>query len=305
MDRIKELGLDVRTFFNAKPAFIAGVLDAMQVPEFFDQAIGATKQTGRPLKISDGTIAKLMLINICDNHHPLYRLQEYFLDKDIQLLAGEHAELDLLHDDRFGDLLDRMFEAGPRAIFSAIATSAFLQYGLSIRSLNYDTTSKVMWGEYEGDDGRIGTISITLGHSKDKRGDKNQLKIGLGTADGVIVDAKVLSGNTDDKTYNNDALDDADVLLERHGVDRESFYYVADSAFFTEANIEKAKDHGIKFITRAPESVTVTNQLIDQAWEHPGSFLKLQLKNNQGQLSEYMVQEFDDAYRETACKFAV
>jgi transposase len=132
-----------------------------------------------------------MLINICDNHHPLYRLKEYFLDKDIQLLAGEHARLDLLHDDRFGDLLDRMFEAEPRAIFSAIATSAFLQYGLS-----YDTTSKVMWGEYEGDDGRIGTISITLGHSKDKRGDKNQLKIGLGTADGVIVDAKELCLST-------------------------------------------------------------------------------------------------------------
>jgi hypothetical protein len=33
MDRIKELGLDVRTFFNAKPAFIAGVLDAMQVDQ--------------------------------------------------------------------------------------------------------------------------------------------------------------------------------------------------------------------------------------------------------------------------------
>ena len=32
-----------------------------------------------------------MLINICDNYHPLYRLQEYFLDKDIKLLAGEHA----------------------------------------------------------------------------------------------------------------------------------------------------------------------------------------------------------------------
>lgn len=305
MDRIKELGLDVRTFFNAKPAFIAGVLDAMQVPKFFDQAIGVAKQTGRPLKISDGTIAKLMLINICDNHHPLYRLKEYFLDKDIQLLVGEHVDLDLLHDDRFGDLLDRMFEAGPRAIFSTIATSVFLQYGLSIRSLNYDTTSKVMWGEYVGDDGRIGTISITFGHSKDKRGDKNQLKIGLGTADGVIVDAKVLSGNTDDKTYNNDALDDANILLDRHGVDRESFYYVADSAFFTEANIEKAKGHGIKFITRAPETVAVTNQLIDKAWATPDDFRKLQLKNNQGKLSEYKVQEFDEAYRETTCKFAV
>ena len=265
MDRIKELGLDVKTFFNAKPTFIAVVLDAMQVPEFFDQAIGAKKQTGRPEKISDGIIAKLMLINICDNHHPLYWLQDYFLDKDVQLLAGEHAELDLLHDDRFGDLLDRMFVAGPRAIFSSIATNAFLQYGLSIRSLNYDTTSKVMWGEYEGDDGRISVISITLGHSKDKRGDKNQLKIGLGTADGVIVDAKVLSGNTDDKTYNNDALDDADALLTQHGVDRESFYYVADSAFFTEPNLEKAKEHKIKLITWAPETVKLTNELIAQA----------------------------------------
>lgn len=305
MGRIKELGLDVRTFFNAKPAFIAGVLDAMGVPEFFDRAIGAKKQTGRPPKISDGTIAKLMLINICDNHHPLYRLQDYFQDKDVQLLAGEHAALDLLHDDRFGDLLDRMFEAGPRAIFCAIATSAFIQYGLSIRSLNYDTTSKVMWGEYASDDGRVGTISITFGHSKDKRGDKNQLKIGLGTADGVIIDAKVLSGNTDDKTYNNDALDDANVLLERHGVDRESFYYVADSAFFTEPNIEKAKAHGIKFITRAPETVGVTNLLIDSAWANPESFRKIQLKNNQGELSDYMVQEFDEVYRQTPCKFAV
>lgn len=305
MDKFKDLGIDVRTFFNAKPAFVAGILDAMKVREFFNSAVGATKQTGRQQMISDGTVAKLMLINICDNHHPLYRLKDYYQDKDVGLLAGESVTLNQLHDDRFGDLLDRMYEAGPRAIFNSIATHAFIKYGLSIRSLNYDTTSKVMWGEYQSEDGRIGAISITFGHSKDKRPDKNQLKIGIGTADGVIVDAKVLSGNYDDKAYNYDALDDAAAVLDQHGVDRESFYYVADSALFTEANIKKAAGHKINFITRAPETINLVNQLIDDAWSSQDAFTMVEVTNSQGKTSEYHIQDFTDFYRDVACKFAV
>ncbi len=89
-----------------------------------------------------------------------------------------------------------------------------------------------MWGEYQDEGGKVGAISITVGHSKDKRPDKNQLKVGLGTADGIICDAKVLSGNEDDKTYNNVTIDDAATLLQQHKVDRSGFYYVADAAFF-------------------------------------------------------------------------
>lgn len=57
-----------------------------------------------------------------------------------------------------------------------------------------------MWGEYEIEEGRVGAINITFSHSKDKREDKNQIKMAIGTANGVIVDAKVLSGNIDDRT---------------------------------------------------------------------------------------------------------
>ncbi len=89
-----------------------------------------------------------------------------------------------------------------------------------------------MWGEYQDEGGKVGAISITVGHSKDKRPDKNQLKVGLGTADGIICDAKVLSGNEDDKTHNNVTIDDAATLLQQHKVDRSGFYYVADAAFF-------------------------------------------------------------------------
>lgn len=268
MSRLKDMGLDVTTFFNGRPAFIAGVLDAMHIPQAFDQAHAEHREVGRVPDIAYGVLAKLLLVNICDQHHPLYRMAEYFEDKDLELITGFPVETEQLHDDRFGDFLDQFALWGPRKVFSHLASQVFMQYNLSIRSLNYDTTSKVMWGEYEESNGKVGTVSITLGHSKAKRGDKNQLKIGLGVADGVILDAKVLSGNMDDKTYNNQAIDDVDVLLSRHGVDRNDFYYVADSAFFTEDNLRKANKSKILFITRVPDNVKLADEFIRQAWSN-------------------------------------
>lgn len=110
-----------------------------------------------------------------------------------------------------------------------------------------------MWGEYDTPDGKIGAISINFGHSKQKREDKKQIKLGIGTANGVIVDAKVLSGNKDDKTYNNENLDDVNSVIERFDISKEDFYYIADSALFTKENLEKAKDK-IKLITIATEN---------------------------------------------------
>jgi len=61
-----------------------------------------------------------------------------------------------------------------------ISGRAFAEYGIAVRNINYDTTSKVMWGEYEHTgnslepDGDISHISIDFGHSKNKRNDKKQ-----------------------------------------------------------------------------------------------------------------------------------
>jgi transposase len=304
MGKASELGLEIRSFPIGTPAFLAGVIDALEIPKFINEAYAAQKVVGRYPDLSPGTVAKLFLINICHQHHPLYRIKEYFIDKDIPLLAGKEISLDALTDDRFGDLLDHMHSWGPRSLFTTIATNAFFKYGLSIRSLNYDTTSKIMWGTYKAEDGQVGTISITFGHSKDKREDKKQLKIGLGTADGVIVDAKVLSGNTDDKTFNYDALDDVDAILNKHNVDREDFYFVADAALFTQENIKKAHKHKLHFITRMPETVGVANKLIDRAWSSPESFETVELANSQGK-AIYHVQEFTSEYKEYPVKCAV
>ena len=63
-----------------------------------------------------------------------------------------------------------------------------------------------MWGEYETPEATVGVIKIDFCHSKDKRDDKKQIKYGIGCANGLIVDAVVLFGNKDDKTYNLDTL---------------------------------------------------------------------------------------------------
>lgn len=305
MSKAKELGIETRTFWNGKPAFIAGVLEALNIPGIINAAAQAHKTAGRNPDIPYGTIAKLMLINICDHHAPLYRLNEYYLDKDLPLLAGDSVKPEMIHDDRFGVFLDHMHAWGPRAIFNAIASNAFLKYDLRIRSVNYDTTSKVMWGAYEGNDGKTGVISITFGHSKEKRNDKNQIKMAIGTSGGVLVDARPLSGNADDKTFNNENLDDVNNILPQFKVDKNEFYYISDSAFFTEENLKKAFDYGIQFITRVPETISMTKELIERAWAASGNFKEIGFEKEGKEPTVYQVQGFTDKYRDMECQFAV
>ena len=106
--------------------------------------------------------------------------------------------------------LNRFQEADCRKIFSQIDVKAVTLYGIQVKNINFDTTSKVMWGNYETSEGTLGGIEIDFGHSKDKRNDKKQIKYSIGCANGLVVDASVLSGNKDDKTYNTDTLKQLD-----------------------------------------------------------------------------------------------
>jgi len=101
-----------------------------------------------------------------------------------------------------------------------------------------------MWGTYEVDGEEAGVIQIDYGYSKQKRQDKKQLKVSLGAASGILVDAKVLSGNMDNKTYNKEQLDDVEDLLKLLKINPDTFYYIADSALFSLENYNRTiKEH--------------------------------------------------------------
>jgi len=174
-----------------------------------------------------------------------------------------------------------------------------LTYGIQIKNINYDTTSLVMWGNYETRDGKIGVISINFGHSKAKRPDKKQLKMGIGTANGTLVDAKVLSGNMSDKTYNKENIDDVVKLLDQLQVDKTTFYYIADSALFSDEILTKMEAAKMNYITRMPDNINEAKGLIERGVGEFGQ--QVAYRNAHNKDVNYVVAESTGEYKLHVC----
>lgn len=221
---------NINVYNHGRMNFMAGMCRKINIDKIFNESLQS--ENGRRPDISYGTQALMMIVNIVDNKVPLYRMKEYYSDYiDFEGIFKEEIYISMINDDRFGNFLDKFYEANPRGIFSRISAYAFAVYDIKVKNINYDTTSKVMWGEYDGYDGKHGEISITFGHSKDKRNDKKQIKIGAGVAEGIMVDAEVLSGNTDDKTYNFNNLDEVGNVKFMNAQNKDVEYLIKDCYF--------------------------------------------------------------------------
>jgi transposase len=294
---------EIRTYTDGRMQFMVGLCEKIGLPQIFNEYM--MKETGRPRDITPGVEAMIMMSLMSqEGYQPLYHMNDLFIEKDLEGIFHHPIMLKQINDDRFGYFLDEFHKVGCRKIFSTICTNALLTYGIKIGNINFDTTSYVMWGEYETVEGKTGAISIDFGHSKAKRPDKKQLKIGIGTANGTIVDAKVLSGNTDDKTYNKENIDDTNELLNRLNVDRNSFFYIADSALFTLKNIQKMNtpESPINFITRVPDNILIAKQLIEKGQgENPKRVVYINAHNKD---VVYFVEDIAGEYEGNPLKFA-
>jgi len=303
MDMNDILSIDMEMYYDGKMNFMVGLCEQIKLPEVFN--LNLEKSLGRRTDIPYGIMAEMMIVNICDNHRPLSLLNEYYKEKDLEGIFHCPIELSQINDDRFGKFLDAFHEAGPRKIFGELSSQAFVNYGIEVTNINYDTTSKVMWGTYETEDLKEGVISIDFGHSKQKRQDKKQIKMGIGVANGVMVDAKVLSGNKDDKTYNSETLEDVEGVLKRLNIDNEDFHYIADSALFTAGNLKKAESRNIKLITRMPEITSLAKECIREALDRRSEMRDIEIQTSQGKVSKYSVIERDCTYEDTKLKCAI
>ncbi len=292
----------VRTYTDGRLQLFVGLCEKIGLPQIINKHM--QKSTGRPMDIPPGIEAMMLMAPMAEEgYKPLYQLNDYYEPKDLEGIFHVPVELDQIKDDRFAYFLDAFYRAGCRRIFSEICTRALLTYGIKIKTINYDTTSFVMWGNYETIEGKMGAISIDFGHSKARRPDKKQIKFGMGTANGTIVDAKVLSGNMSDKTYNKDNIDDVVKLLDQLDVDKTTFYYIADSALFSEETLLKMKKAKLKFITRMPDNVNEAKALIEKGVSENGQ--KVIYKNAHDKEVEYVVEENIGSYKGFALKNAI
>lgn len=292
----------IRSYTDGKAGFMVGLFEQMGLTQVFDKHL--TQPGGRPPEIPYGILAEMMLVNMADDHHPLSRLADYFEDKDLESLFGIPVSLSQLNDDRFGGFLDLMHQAGPGLIFSEIAANAFARYGITVKNINFDTTSKVMWGQYETEEGLEGVVQIDYGYSKQNRGDKKQIKISLGTANGIVVDGQVLSGNMDDKTYNKDNMDRVSTLLNQLGTEKEGFYYIADSAAFSLECIQKALKQGIHLITRMGDNVNEAKSAIRETANALDGLTLVEIQNSTG-MGRYHLKESICTYQGIPLKLAI
>lgn len=291
----------VKSYTDGKAMFLIGLFEQVGLGNILDTAM--TSEVGRKPDIPYSVLGQMMLVNLCDDHHPLSRMGEYFKYKDVEAMFNYPVQLSQMNDDRFGGFLDLFHEAGPRKIFGQISANAFAHYGLKVSSVNFDTTSKVMWGTYQVDGKEEGVIEIDYGYSKQKRMDKKQIKVALGAANGILVDAKVLSGNMDDKTYNKEQLDDVEDLLKLLNIDLDTFYYIADSALFSLENLKKATSKEIKLITRIPDNTIVVKQLIEKACTNFSQMIEVQPESDKK--SKYRIMAAEGEYHDIPLKYAI
>lgn len=201
-------------------------------------------------KLSPGERILALILSMFMRQRPLYRVHESFRRADVQLLLGRGVTIDDLHDDGFGQALDKLFDAGAAGVFGALCARTLILEDVQHDFVHWDSTSRSLFGDYQSDQPQP---LITFGHSKDHRPDLKQIMLHvLANREGMPLWGGVEPGNSSDKKLNGEMIDQIRLLFAPESL--ASMTYVADSAFVTKANLAKANTAGMGILSRLPET---------------------------------------------------
>lgn len=237
-----------------------------------------------PQNITSGQVVAGMVMDTLAGRSPLYKLHEFFVGQDTELIFGSPLAAEDFNDNNVGKVLDNIHSYGASKLFSQASWQACQRYDLDSRFLHYDTTSVNVYGDYaDYAQATENNVAITYGHSKDKRPDLKQFMMEAICIKGnVPLLGAVLSGNTSDKKANNAELTRIASYMKKNGLDCSAYIYVADSAMVTEDNLatfESTDEQGERklqlFITRLPANYKAEQEAIEAAvdsdqWEYLG-----------------------------------
>ena len=214
------------------------------------------------MELSPGMAVFGMVLDTLSGRTPLYRLTEFFEEKDTELLLGAAILPERFCDYNLGRSMDKIFETGTQKIFSQLAQKALTVFEVDPRRLHFDTTSVSVFGDYDLVDP---PFDITYGYSKDKRPDLKQFLVSMLCVDrNIPILGTTTDGNASDKTLNNELLTNISRYMAEHGLQPGAYVYVADAAFVTEDNLNKA-DGRTWFLTRLPATYNECGRVIRDA----------------------------------------
>lgn len=215
------------------------------------------------MQLQPGQAVMAMVLDTLSGRTPLYRLKEFFHEKDTELLLGTEIDPELFCDHNLGRVLDKIFDTGAQAIFSELSQNAVKRFGIDTRDVHFDTTSIRVYGDYELTEE---PFKITHGHSKDHRPDLKQFLISMLCVNrNIPIVGAPKDGNASDKTLNNELLSNISKHMAAHGLKPGAFVYIADSAFVTKDNLEKANAGRTKFVSRLPATYNECSRVVQEA----------------------------------------
>ncbi len=261
---------------------IAAICRQLKVREMINKVLPWDK---KQCLVDPGTHLVAMVYNILSCRDPLYRVEEFYREQDLELLFDSCVEADYFNDDALGKTLDRIYKAGPKKVFSAVIARAMTEEEITYHILHADTTARLVYGEYREPVG----LNIAHGYNKERRRDLKQYKIGLVVnKDGFPVIGDILDGNLDDKTWNKQLL--ASLPQHFNFEELKNIIYVADAALITEENLAVMGDK-LKFISRLPETFSLAAGLIKKAFKQ-NNWLHLERTSPGKKSADYHGQEF-------------
>jgi transposase len=126
------------------------------------------------MELSPGIIILGMVLYTLSGRSPLYRLMDFFEEKDTELLLGESIPASRFSDHTIGRALDKIYEAGTQKNFGQLSQNAVGVFQIEPSGAHFDTTSIRVYGDYDMQDE---PFKITCGHSKDHRSDLKQFLV--------------------------------------------------------------------------------------------------------------------------------
>ena len=186
--------------------------------------------------VSHGEVVEALVLNRLTSARPLYRVAQWAHELGLAALTGRDPER--LNDDRLGRTLDALAEHidDLQAALTARLVEAF---DVAVTDVHYDTTTLLLEGDY--DDSEL----AARGHSKERRPDHHQVKLGLvTTADGEVPLGHVTAaGDTGDVSTVPAALMQLRAQLQTHPV-----VISGDSVMWSQANMDAVARAGGVFL---------------------------------------------------------
>jgi transposase len=225
--------------------------------------------------ISPGILAETLVSALLCGCRPIYKVESFWENnKFIELFyQNEGICCEQLNDDAYARMLDTLSLLDCRRLFESVCLNMLQYHGLDIVLTHSDTTSISVEGIYSSGEGKLPDQSpgekvfcLHHGHSKDHRPDLKQFKMGLSVQkNGLPLSGELLSGNTSDKNWNPQTVEDLSAMLFENGY--KDVLFLADSALISTESLHNFANRSVQFISRFPETFKLAKELKTQAWE--------------------------------------